>query len=196
MSLDINVYTRDLTDDLIPKIVKRLNDYEMVVEAHPDFSFGNQTGFLPFKFRLQKPPLDILKNKNLISGFELYIDDFNLQEEKQKLKPKLSFFDKLKGKKITEVQFASPEIEGKLKNYDKVVTFVWHSSDSFELRFASLTSAILTELTNGICSYPADNIWYDTESIVEKAYKEIKEYEQSLNKKEIKYHEFEDWEKE
>ncbi|SIT94827.1 hypothetical protein [Pontibacter indicus] len=193
MSLDINVFTRNLSDDLIPKIVERLNDYEMVVEVHPDFSFSSQTGFLPFKFQLKNPPLEILKNKDLISGFELYIDDFNLQEEKEKLKPKLSFFDKLKGKKITEVQLARPEIEDKLKNYNKVVSFVWHASESFEFRFASLTSAILIELTDGICSYPADDIWYETEGIVDKAFKEIKEYEQSLNKKEIKYHEFEGW---
>ncbi|PVY40253.1 hypothetical protein [Pontibacter virosus] len=193
MSLDINVYTKDLSDDIIPQIVKRLNDYEMVVEVHPDFSFENQTGFLPFKFRLKNPPLEVLNDKELISGFELYIDDFNLQEEKEKLKPKLSFIDKLIGKKTTEIPFASPAIEDKLKNFDKVITFVWHAGDSFELRFASLTSAILTELTNGICYYPADDIWYETKGIVEETYKEIKAYEQSLKGKEIKYHEFDEW---
>ncbi|WP_266205435.1 hypothetical protein [Pontibacter kalidii] len=193
MSLDINVYTKNLSDNIIPQIVKRLNDYEMVVEVHPDFSFDDQTGFLPFKFRLTNPPLDVLNDKALISGFELYIDDFNLQEEKEKLKPKLSFIDKLKGKKTIEIPFASPEIEDRLKNYDKVITFVWHAGDSFELRFASLTSAILTELTNGICYYPADDIWYETKGIVEETYKEIRAYEQSLKGKEIKYHEFEEW---
>lgn len=43
MSLDINVYIKTLSDDLVPKIIKRLNDYEMVVEVHPDFSFHDQT---------------------------------------------------------------------------------------------------------------------------------------------------------
>jgi hypothetical protein len=93
MSLDIKVYTKILSDDLIPKMVKRLNDYEMVVEIHPDFSFKTQTGYLPFKFRLTKPQLSILNEKELISGFELFIDDFDLQNRKDNLKPKKSFIE-------------------------------------------------------------------------------------------------------
>ena len=193
MSLDINVYSKTLSDDLIPKIVKRLNDYEMIVEVHPEFSFDDQTGFLPFKFRLTNPHLDILKNKELSSGFELYIDDFDLIKAKEELKPKLGFFDKLLGKKQQEVPFASPDIEIRLKECKKVTTFVWHSGDSFELRFAALTSAILTELTNGVCTYPADNIWYENKNITDDAYKEVKEYEQTLKSKDIQFQEFEKW---
>ncbi|MBC3542445.1 hypothetical protein ACFSC6_00105 [Rufibacter sediminis] len=193
MSLDIKVYTKNLSDDLIPKIVKRLNDYEMVVEVHPDFSLSDQTGFLPFKFRLKNPHLDILKGKDLKSGFELYIDDFDLLEEKKMLKPKLSFFDKLRGKKEVEIPFATPEIEDKLKDCNKVVSFVWHAGDSFEPRFASLTSAILTELTNGICHYPADDIWYETNGLAAETFKEIMEYEQSKDEKEIEFLEFDEW---
>ena len=180
MSLDIIVYCKQLSDDLIPKIVKRLNDYEMVVEVHPEFSFSDQTGFLPFKFKLTKPHLNILKEKELKSGFELYIEDFDLQSAKENLKPKLGFFDKLLGKKQPEIPFASEDIEKRLMECKKVVTFIWHAGDSFELRFASLTSAILTELTNGVCTYPADDIWYDNKNIVDEAFKEIKEYEQTL----------------
>ena len=193
MSLDINVYTKMLSDDLIPKIVKRLNDYEMVVEVHPDFSFDGQTGFLPFKFRLTNPHLHILKNKVLISGFELYIADFDLTKAKEELKPKLGFFDKLLGKKQEEIPFASPDIEVRLKECNRVISFVWHSGDSFELRLASLTSAILTELTDGVCTYPADDIWYDNKNIVDEAFKEVKTHEQTLKERDIKFHEFENW---
>jgi hypothetical protein len=193
MSLDINVYTKTLSDDLIPKIVKRLNDYEMLVEVHPDFSFNDQTGFLPFKFRLTNPHLEILKNKELSSGFELYIDDFDLTKAKEELKPKLGFFDKLLGKKQEEIPFANPDIEKRLKDCKKVTTFVWHSGDSFELRFASLTSAILTELTDGVCTYPADDIWYDNKNIADEAFKEIKAYEHTLKEKDIHFQVFEKW---
>ena len=193
MSLDINVYCKQLSDDLIPKIVKRLNDFEMVVEVHPEFSFSDQTGFLPFKFRLTNPHLNILIGKELKSGFELYIDDFDLQTAKEDLKPKLSFFDKLLGKKQPDIPFASVEIENRLKDCKKVVTFVWHAGDSFELRFASLTSAILTELTNGVCTYPADDIWYDNKNIVDEAFKEIKEYEQTLKEKDLDFMMFDQW---
>ena len=193
MSLDINVYCKELSDDLIPKIVKRLNDYEMLVEVHPEFSFSEQTGFVPFKFRLTNPNFDILKDKELKSGFELYIDDFDLETAKERLKPKPGFWDKLIGKKQTEIAFASTEIENRLVDCKKVVSFVWHADDSFELRFASLSSAILTELTNGVCTYPADDIWYDNKNIVDQAFQEIKEYEKTIKEKDLIFWTFDQW---
>jgi hypothetical protein len=173
--------------------VKRLNEYGMAVEIHPEFSFKTKTGFLPFKFRLANPPIETLNDAELISGFELYISDFNLSTAKQALKPKLSFFDRLFGKRATDVPFADPEVERRLSECKQIISFIWHSSDSFELRFASLTSAILTELTNGVYSYPADNIWYDNKNIVEEVFAEIEEYEKSLKPKNIKYQEFVEW---
>lgn len=195
MSLDLKVYCKNLSAELVPKIVKRLNDFDMVVEVHPDFKLDedNDNGFVPFKFRLKKPYFDRLKDKDLKSGFEIYIEDFDLIKEKAELNPKLSFFDKLLGKKQAQVEFAKPEIEKRLKDCNKVATFVWHSGDTFELRFASMTSAILTELTNGICCYPADDIWYDNKNIVEEAHKEASEYEKSIKEKDFEFHEFDDW---
>jgi len=195
MSLDLNVYCKNLSADLVPKIIKRLNDFDMVVEVHPDFKLDqyNDTGFVPFKFRLKNPYFDKLKGKEIKSGFEIYIDDFDLQKAKDDLKPKLSFFGKLLGKKQPDVEFAKPKIEDRLKDCKKVVTFVWHSGDTFELRFASMTSAILTELTNGVCCYPADDIWYDNKNIVEEAYKEATDYEKTIKERDFVFHEFEEW---
>ena len=101
MSLTIKVYCKKVSKDLIPKMMNRLNDYDMVVSVHPDFKFDAEedSGYLPFKFRLKDPRLSILKDKELKSGFELYIDEFDLHTEKENLKPKMSFFDKLLGKK-------------------------------------------------------------------------------------------------
>ncbi len=167
----------------------------MVVEAHPDFKFDqeNDEGFVPFKFRLKSPYFESLQGKDLKSGFEIYIDDFDLQKTKDALRPKLSFFARLLGRKQQEVEFATPEIESKLKDCKKVVIFVWHTSDAFELRFASMTSAILTELTNGVCCYPEDDLWYDNENIVEEAYKEALEYEKSIKEKDFEFYEFDEW---
>lgn len=194
MSLALKVYCKKVSKDMIPKIMKRLNNFDMVVSVHPDFTFDadNDSGFLPFKFRLTKPHLDILKDKELKSGFELYIDEFDLQAEKENLKPKLSFFDKLLGKKQQEVPYATPDIEARLKDCKIAVSFVWHSSDSFALRFASLTSAILTELTNGVCSYE-DETWYENKNIVDNAFKEVTEYEQALTEVDIDFIEFDEW---
>lgn len=194
MSLEINVYCKELTDDLLPKIVKRLNDYDMIVEVHPDVVLTSQTGFCPFKFQLTNPPAGILKGKILKSGFELYVEDFDLAVAKEELKPKLGFWDRLWGKKEQpQIPFASPEIEKRLEDCRKVVSFVWHAGDSFELRFAALTSAILSELTNGVCTYPADDIWYDNKNIVDEAYEEICDYEKSFNESELEFHEFDEW---
>jgi hypothetical protein len=194
MSLAIKVYCREVSKDLIPKIMKRLNDYDMIVSVHPDFTLDavKDAGFLPFKFRLTKPPLAILKDKELKSGFELYIDEFDLQTEKENLQPKLSLFDKLRGKKQVAIPYAAPEIEARLNDCKIAVSFVWHVSDSFALRFASLTSAILTELTNGVCSYE-DETWYDNKNIVDNAFRELTQYEQTLTEKNVDFIEFDKW---
>jgi hypothetical protein len=194
MSLTFNVYCKKVSKDMIPKIMNRLNDFDMVVSVHPDFKFDAEedSGFLPFKFQFKNSPFEVLKGKELKSGFELNIDEFDLETEKDNLKPKLSFFDKILGKKQQEVLFASPEIEARLKNCNIVVSFVWHTSDSYEFRFASLTSAILTELTNGVCSYE-DETWYENKNIVENAFKEISEYEGTLTEADLDFMEFDEW---
>lgn len=194
MSIDIKVYCKQVSPDLVPKIMKRLNDYDMVVEVHPEFKFDqeNDSGFVPFKFRFKNPHFNILKGKELQSGFELFIDDFDLDEEKKDLQPKPGFFDKLRGKKQEEVAFAPPEIEARLKDCKLAVSFVWHAGNSFQLRFASLTSAILTELTNGVC-YQGDDSWSENKNIVDQTFKEVTEYEMSLPENEIDFDEFEGW---
>jgi hypothetical protein len=194
MSLDITVFSRQLGDDLIPKIQRRLNDFEMICEIYPNFSFNEHAGFLPFKFKLTNPPFEVLRDKWLTCGFELYIDDFDFEAEKRKVQTKRSFMDKLTGKKYPERPLENESIDLRLKDCKKSVMFVWHVADSFELRFASLTSAILTELTDGVCTYSSDNIWYDNKGFVEKTWSEIKEYENTLLKeRDLKFHEFEKW---
>jgi hypothetical protein len=194
MSNSLKVYCKKVSKDMIPKIMKRLNDFDMVVSVHPDFKFDAEedAGFIPFRFRLTNPPFDILKNKELKSGFELYMNKFDLQSEKENLKPKLSFFDKLLGKKQQEVLYATPGIEARLKDCKISVSFVWHASDSFAFRFASLTSAILTELTNGVSSYEDEN-WYENKNIVNNAFKEVNEFEKTLTEADLDFLEFDKW---
>ena len=47
-------------------------------------------------------------------------------------------------------------------------------------------------LTN-TCTYPADDIWYDNKNIVENAFNEVKEYEQSVKKNDFEFYEFDEW---
>jgi hypothetical protein len=41
MSLDFKVYCKEVSAALIPKMIKRLNDYDMVVNVHPFCLFNN-----------------------------------------------------------------------------------------------------------------------------------------------------------
>ncbi len=194
MSLALKVYCKSVSKDLIPKIMERLNEFDMVVSIHPDFKFDpkEDAGFLPFKFRFKNPPFEDVRDKELKSGFELYIDEFSLQEEKEKLNPKLSFIDKLLGKKKQEIEFAPLEIEARLKDCKISVSFVWRAGDTFNLRFVLLVSAILTELTNGVSGFE-DGTWYDNNNIVENAFQEVIEYEQSIPEAELDFYEFDEW---
>ncbi len=126
------------------------------------------------------------------SGFEMYIDKFNLKANKDSLNPKLSLLDKLLGKKKQEIEFAPPEIEARLKDCKISVSFVWGGSDSFASRFVLLVSAILTELTNGVSGFE-DGTWYDNYNIVENAFQEAIEYEQSIPEEELDFYEFDEW---
>jgi len=120
MSMEFHVHLNVISDDIIPAIIDELNKFEMACEVHPDFLFSTQSGFLPFKFRLSEPRLAILKDKDLMTGFELYIEDFDPEE----------------------ADWFSPEDLTRLKQFHKTVTIRFSAFDSFQLRFADLTSAV------------------------------------------------------
>jgi hypothetical protein len=193
MSMDFGLYTRDLSDDLIPEILKRLNNFDMEVEIHPEFSFEDQTGYLPFKFKFTKPPFEILRDKILQSGFELDIDDFDLDTEIENSKPKRNIFDKLFNRPVPASTFVNPEIDSRLKNCTKDLMFAVHSEDDFELRFALLTRAIISELVDGVCFDTEDGTWPGNMNIVKQSYETVKLYEESLKEEDIDYLEFEEW---
>jgi len=193
MSLDLNVYVKEIDDSIIPKWIDKMNSFDMECEIHPDFSFSDHSGFLPFKIKFKNPKNSDFKDKEFISGFELYKDKFDFQKELESFQPKKSFFQKLFKTKIEQVEYENPEIDSKLAECKSLLMLNWGAHNSLELRMASLSSAIITDLTNGVCCYPADNIWYDNKTIIEDAYKESLEYENSLKPTEWKMNEFEGW---
>ncbi|NQY31330.1 MAG: hypothetical protein HRT69_17930 [Flavobacteriaceae bacterium] len=193
MSLDLNVYVKQIDDEIIPKWIERMNQFDMECEIHPDFSFNDHSGFLPFKVKLKNPKNQELKDREFISGFEFYKDEFDLQKELESLQSKKSFVQKLLNRQIKKVEYANDEIDSKLESCKLILNFNWGSHNSLELRMSTLSSAIISELTNGICCYPADDIWYENKTIVEDAYKELIEYENSLRPTEWKIHEFKGW---
>lgn len=193
MSLYLNVYVDKIDDQIIPKWIERMNQFDIECEIHPDFSFDDHSGFLPFKIKLINPINKDLEGRELIAGFEFYKDEFNLQNELGQIRPKKTFLQKILNNKTEAIDFVNPEIGAKLENCNWVLTFNWGIHNSLELRMSSLSAAIISELTNGICCYPADDIWYDNKTIVEDAYKKSLEYENSLRPNEWKVHEFGGW---
>jgi len=193
MSLDLNVYVESIDDQIIPKWMERMNEFEMDCEIHPDFSFTDHRGFLPFKIKLTNPTNRDLEGRELISGFEFYMKEFDFQKEIGQNQAKQTLFQKLLGKTADRGDYVNPEIDARLQKCRWVLVFNWGSHNSLELRMSSLSSAIIAELTDGVCCYRADDVWYNNESIVENAFRESLEFENSLKPSEWKVHEFEGW---
>ena len=192
MSLEINLFTNEIDDSVIPKWISEINKLGTTCEIHPEFSFKDHEGFLPFKINIMESPNKELSGGSYLSGFEFYLEDFNLSESLPKPEKK-SLFGKLLNKPETPTYLVNEEIDKKLENYSKLITFLWSGENVLELRMALLASATLSKLTNGLCSYPADDIWYKNDTIVEDALNEVREYESSVKPSEFNLHTFEEW---
>jgi hypothetical protein len=83
MSMEYNVYAEldQISDDLIALIVSELNRFDMTCEIHPDISFADSPGLVPFKFRLHTSQIPGLVEKDLPSGVEISIEDFDADEQ-------------------------------------------------------------------------------------------------------------------
>lgn len=136
MGMTYNVFMSDIDDSKIPEWIGELNKLGMECNVHPEFSFKTQTGFLPFRIKIEKHTHEALMNKEFLTGFEYYLDGFNLEEHTEYLKQ--SLFDRLLMKPKERGVFHSRDIDEKLKNMKYVVTFNFGVADTFELRMASL----------------------------------------------------------
>lgn len=195
MSLVIELYVEDIDDSIIPSWIKRMNDFDMSCEIHPEFSFKDHSGFLPFKIRLNKAFRYELLDKYFLTGFELYTSNFDFDVDFTKLQPetKKSLFEKLFGLKANKLSFVRPDLNIKLRKCKKIVYFVYGSSDIFEFRMATLSSAVLTDITNGVCHYTEENIWYENTTIISEAVESIAQYESLVKPEHIGFNEFEKW---
>lgn len=191
MSVEMYTYVPLVDESLIPRWLAGLRNLGMDCEMHPEITLGSHSGFLPFKIRVHDSAHDELNGVEFLSGFEYYAEDFSLDVETKNSQPEVSGFARLFGKKQAPQPFATIELDAKLKQCRKLLTFSWGSADLFELRLATVSSAVLAEITGGVSCYPADDIWYDrpaTDALVEAV-----AYENSLSSKDFKVHRFERW---
>jgi len=192
MSFDLNIYLENIDDSIIAEWIKELNKLDMICEIYPGFSFMNYSGFVPFKINIQRNTKKELMNCDYLTGFEIYINKFKLSENIESLK-RTSLFGRLFSKKNADIYFASPDIDKKLKLCKKVITFNFGSFDTLEFRIALLSAAILSKLKNGLCYFPADNIWCNNDTIIDDMLNGTIDYENSLKSGQIKLHKFEKW---
>ncbi len=176
MNAYINIYTNSLTDDLIPTILKRLNEHENVLDLNSSFSFRNPNGTLPIVFKWDKPSLQIFNENNLKLNFSVSLKSFDLKEYKKKLFKdkiikqgliqKITGLFKKKKRKVAKPIKLSTEVETQLQNYTKVFSIKYHPGDVFENHFATLIGAIITELGNGVCHFTQENVWYNAKNVL------------------------------
>ena len=205
--MDLNIYTKELSIELIPKIIKRFKDLKMDVEFHPDFKFDQKkdVGFLPIKLGVEKgvsKQYDKIEF-DILTGFEIYFNDYDYEEELaenikyEKLSEKKSFFSKLFGKKEMKQSennyLENEEIDKILKKCDKDIFITFKSQNKSELRISLLFASILAELTNGIILDPQNGRYLNGKEALEKFTLEIDEYENSFTENEFKVNKFENW---
>jgi len=191
MSVEIHTYVPAVDDLLLPRWLLEMKKLRMDCEIHPGVSLVSHSGFLPFKICIHDSVHEELNGVEFLTGFEYYMDDFSLEAELEKRAPKPRGLGRLFGRKEPLQPYATAELDEKLKRCRKLLTFSWGSADLFELRMATVSSAILAVITGGVSS-PADDIWNDRPAAAE-ALAEAREYENSLKAKDIKVHRFEGW---
>lgn len=200
--MDLTIYTKNLTNDLLPLIVKRFNDYGITIEFHPEFKFDidEDNGFLPVKFRLNKGISAHYDQYDffLLSGFEIYfslydyIEDLKNAQENTQLKK--GFFSKLFKANKPHVEFIeNEEIDNLLKSCNQYVNLHFSSRNKSELRISLLFATILIELTNGVIYDTYHGRFLNTFQALETIPIEILDYENSFSVQEFSVDRFEKW---
>ncbi len=164
MSQTLVVFVREHSDDLIEKIMARLNERDMICEIHPNFSFVRRTsGYVPFKLGFPDTSIDLLRGREIMCGFEMNFEDL-APERKERMLNEIPAFGP-DGEPIPV-----DRIRQKLAGCAKVVYFEFHFGYSFQFRLANLTSAILIELVDGVGLHADVKKWYDKDRVVERAW--------------------------
>jgi hypothetical protein len=194
VSLEVEMYLPKADDTLIKTWLDRLLQLGMQCELHPDFSFLSQTGYLPIKLRNLKPTRAEFENQDFSSGFEFYLEKFEIASMpfQQSAAPK--GLGRLFGKKPSTSEYrVSQQVDEILRTCRLHLTFRFSPADVFELRLADLSSIILAELTDGIRYLPSEGEWMKNQDFANTALSSIEEFERSLEDGGYKSHPFESW---
>jgi hypothetical protein len=164
----LNIYLNEFSSDLIRKVLDRLNKFDMRCEINPVSNFATP-GYVSFRFRFKKFNTLHCQHNVFVGGFRLQVRNFDWHNYKNSL------------------ELDDCNIFRELMQCHQVLTFEWDPLNVFELRFAFLTSAIIAELTHGICHYPGNNAWLTSNNIVKQAWDEVRSFERIVALKNISF---------
>ena len=207
MGMDLNIFINTISSDLLQEMKNRFKDFAMEIEFHPDFKFdeNQDTGFCPIKLKIEEGHSSHYDKFGapVMTGFELYFDNYDYIEELNEIKndgsqsSKTSIFEKLLGlrnKDIIQNQYvANKNIDKKLSLCNKVLTLNWQAANKSELRISLFFGAVLAELVNGIIYDPQNDRYLTGEMAIEEFPEEIKEYEEYYSSDDFTLEKFEKW---
>lgn len=178
MSIDLNLYLNDVPGNWIEQVTKRLAEFGLVCEVHPEFEsiYESHTGFLPIKMKLVNVGLAAARDKDYLTGFECAFVDFNYDEElrfiREPVKPAL--FEKVLLNKVQAApqQYLKDEIIDKLlMGYSKRFEINWYQSN--EELIANAFAVVLAELTSGLLNDPQADTYYPAKEAIDSIYEYI-----------------------
>ena len=166
MGMDINVYTKELSPELIPKIQKGFRTFKWTLSFILNLYLTNRATQAFCQLNLKVRPGQSEKyNKidfDIMTGFELLFSDYDYHQELENSHPKpakhKSFLSKVFGnnKDVTSsINFvADKELDKLLRDCNVDLTLNWKSWNKSELRISLFFAAILAELTDGVIYDP------------------------------------------
>jgi hypothetical protein len=206
--MDISIYVKEFSFDLISKIKNRFKDFHMEIEFHPNFRFDskNDSGFCPVKLKLLSGYSKMYDeiDYDILSGFELFFADFDYDEELNEAKELIipvrtgSFFSNLfRTKEPSQnppiIFLADEQTDDKLKRCKTKIILNCKSWNKSELRVSLFFVAILAELTEGVVYDTYNGRYLSGKEALETFPIEIEEYEESFTKDEFTVYKFEGW---
>lgn len=186
MSMDFNVYIRNLEAFNWTDCERYFRYFGMEAEVHPDADLKTQFGFLPIRFKLFDPdsPYHL---KELVSGFEVFLEPF---QYKQALS---EFLGKgLKALLAKDRYLYSPAVDKKLKRCKYLIMLNTNDTDAFECRMTFAFAAYLCEACDGVfCNCQTDElVTSDYRSGITRL---LVNAEAELDAEELPVHLFEGW---
>ena len=179
---DLNVKIPKPGSNFIELWKQEMKKIGLDVEFHPNFDINNQRGFLPFKIVvIDSSFTNKYGNGEWITGFELYISDFDRQD----------FYSYYEPEELKSIPNNVKEI------YDNAELDFFFSvnpeNNTADFRIGWYAAATLTKLYNGILEEAYSGKDFTAENVIETAISKTKKAEDELPEDKWNLNKFVGW---